>query len=59
VLLRDAPGAQAPLALAWWTFTGLACAAGAKALRARRAGWAFAAAAAAVLVGGLAMGRHA
>lgn len=57
VLLRDAPGATLPLTLAWWTFTGLACAAGAKALRARRAGWAFAAAAAVVLLGGLAMGR--
>jgi PTS system mannose-specific IIC component len=56
-LLRDAPGAQAPLALAWWTFTGLACAAGVKALRARRAGWAFAAAAVAVLAGGLVLGR--
>jgi PTS system mannose-specific IIC component len=59
VLLRDAPGAQGPLTLAWWTFTGLACAAGAKALRARRAGWAFAAAAAAVVAGGLAIGRSA
>jgi mannose/fructose/N-acetylgalactosamine-specific phosphotransferase system component IIC len=59
VLLRDAPGAQAPLALAWWTFAGLACAAGAKALRARRAGWAFAAAAVAVLAGGLVLGRAA
>lgn len=57
VLLRDAPGATLPLTLAWWTFAGLACAAGAKALRARRAGWAFAAAAAVVLLGGLAMGR--
>jgi PTS system mannose-specific IIC component len=56
VLLRDAPSAEAPLELAWWAFTGLACAAGAKALRARRAGWAFAATAAAVLVGGLALG---
>jgi PTS system mannose-specific IIC component len=49
VLLRDAPSAEAPLALAWWAFTGVACAAGAKALRARRAGWAFAAAAGLVL----------
>lgn len=57
VLLRDAPGATLPLTLAWWTFTGLACAAGAKALRARRAAWAFAAAAVVVLLGGLAMGR--
>ena len=53
VLLRRAPAVQAPLTLAWWTFSGLACAAGAKALRARRAGWAFAAAAVAVLAGGL------
>jgi mannose/fructose/N-acetylgalactosamine-specific phosphotransferase system component IIC len=56
-LLRAAPRAVAPLTLGWWTFAGLACAAGAKALRARRAGWAFAAAAAVVLVGGLALGR--
>ena len=59
VLLRDAPGATRPLTLAWWAFAGLACAAGAKALRARRAGWAFAAAAAAVLLGGLVLGRPA
>ena len=59
VLLRDAPGALGPLTLAWWGFTGLACAAGARALRARRAGWAFGAAAAAVLLGGLLLGRMA
>lgn len=58
-LLRRVPAAELPLTLAWWTFTGLACAAGAKALRARRAGWAFAAAAVAVLLGGLALGRAA
>jgi PTS system mannose-specific IIC component len=56
VLLRDAPSVETPLELAWWAFTGLACAAGAKALRARRAGWAFAVTAIAVLAGGLAMG---
>jgi len=59
VLLRDAPRVTLPLTLAWWTFAGLACAAGAKALRAKRAGWAFAAAAVAVLLGGLALGRPA
>jgi PTS system mannose-specific IIC component len=58
-LVRGAPGAAGPLTLAWWTFAGLACAAGARALRARRAGWAFATAAAVVLLGGLAMGRPA
>jgi len=58
-LLRRVPAAGLPLTLAWWTFTGLACAAGAKALRAKRAGWAFAAAAVAVLLGGLASGRAA
>jgi PTS system mannose-specific IIC component len=58
-LLRAFPGAAGPLGLAWWTFAGLACAAGAKALRARRAGLAFAAAAAAVLLLGLAMRRGA
>jgi PTS system mannose-specific IIC component len=58
-LLRRVPTAGLPLTLAWWTFTGLACAAGAKALRAKRAGWAFAAAAVAVLLGGLASGRAA
>ncbi len=55
-LLRALPGARAPLTLAWWTFAGVAAAAGARALRARQAGWAFAAAAVAVLVGGLVFG---
>lgn len=55
-LLRAAPAAATPLTLAWWAFAGVACAAGAKALRARRAGWAFAAAAVAVLAGGLLLG---
>lgn len=59
VLLRDAPQAVGPLTVAWWTFTGVACAAGAKALRARRAGWAFAAAAVVVLAGGLLLGGRA
>ncbi len=59
VLLRDAPRAVPALTVAWWAFAGLACAAGAKALRARRASWAFAAAALAVLLGGLALGRAA
>ena len=56
VLLRDAPAAEVPLKLAWWAFTGLACAAGAKALRARRAGWAFGATALVVLAAGLLLG---
>jgi len=56
VLLRDAPSVETPLTLAWWAFTGVACAAGAKALRARQAGWAFGATAAAVLVAGLVLG---
>jgi mannose/fructose/N-acetylgalactosamine-specific phosphotransferase system component IIC len=56
VLLRDAPSAEAPLRLAWWSFAGLACAAGAKALRAKQAGWVFAAVASLVLVAGLALG---
>jgi len=56
VLLRDAPSTELPLKLAWWAFTGLACAAGAKALRAKRAGWAFAATATVVLAAGLVMG---
>ena len=55
-LLRAAPGAAAPLTLAWWAFAGVACAAGARAFRARRAGWAFAAAALVVLAGGLLRG---
>ncbi|HET9551548.1 MAG TPA: PTS sugar transporter subunit IIC [Anaeromyxobacteraceae bacterium] len=59
VLLRDAPSLEAPLALAWWAFTGVACAAGAKALRARRAGWAFAAAAGLVLALQLVLGGRA
>jgi PTS system mannose-specific IIC component len=58
-LLRARPALATPLTLAWWAFAGVACAAGAKALRARRAGWAFAAAALVVLVGGLAFGRAA
>ena len=44
-LLRRWPEVTPALALAWWAFCGLACAAGAKALRARQAGWAFAASA--------------
>jgi PTS system mannose-specific IIC component len=53
-VLRAAPGAAVPLGIGWWAFCGLTCAAGAAALRARRAGWAFGAAALAALLVGLA-----
>jgi mannose/fructose/N-acetylgalactosamine-specific phosphotransferase system component IIC len=56
-LLRAAPHAEPALRVAWWAFTGLACASGAKALRAKRAGWAFAAAAVAVILAGGLLGR--
>jgi PTS system mannose-specific IIC component len=59
VMLRGAPGTEVSLGIAWWTLCGVACAAGARALRARRAGWAFAAAAGAVLLVGLLAGRGA
>jgi PTS system mannose-specific IIC component len=42
LVLHRWPQVAPALALAWWAFCGLACAAGAKALRARQAGWAFA-----------------
>jgi len=58
-VLRRLPDLAPGLALAWWAFCGLACASGAKALRARRAGWAFATAAAAALALGLWTGRGA
>jgi mannose/fructose/N-acetylgalactosamine-specific phosphotransferase system component IIC len=58
-LLRRWPELAPGLALAWWAFCGLACASGAKALRARQAGWAFAAAAVAALAIGLWPGRGA
>jgi PTS system mannose-specific IIC component len=53
VFLRDVPEVDGALRLGWWAFTGVACAAGARALRARRAGAVFAAAAGAVLLLGL------
>jgi PTS system mannose-specific IIC component len=56
-LLAAAPAAEAPLRLGWFAFMGIACAAGAKALRARHAGWIFAAAGAAGLAVGLLAGR--
>jgi PTS system mannose-specific IIC component len=59
LLLRRAPAAEVPLRLAWWALAGLACAAGGRALRARRAGLAFAAVAGAVLLVGLLVGRAA
>jgi PTS system mannose-specific IIC component len=49
-LLRAAPGLDGPLRIGWWCFCGLACAAGAKALRARRAGAIFGVSAAAALL---------
>jgi hypothetical protein len=56
-LLEAAPAAQGPLRLGWYAFMGIACAAGAKALRARHAGWIFAAAGAAGLAVGILAGR--
>jgi mannose/fructose/N-acetylgalactosamine-specific phosphotransferase system component IIC len=54
-LLRAAPGAVPVLGVGWLCFSGLACAAGAKALRARHAPAAFLAAFAAVTTAGAAM----
>jgi hypothetical protein len=48
-LLHAVPGLDGPLRVGWWAFCGLACAAGARALRARRAGAIFGVSAAAVL----------
>ena len=52
-VVRSAPQLDGPLRVGWWAFCGLACAAGAQALRARRAGVIFSvsAAAAALLLG--------
>ena len=58
-LLRAAPGLDTPLRLGWYAFAGLACAAGAKALRARRAGALFGLAAAVALLVGLSLLEHA
>jgi mannose/fructose/N-acetylgalactosamine-specific phosphotransferase system component IIC len=52
-LLRVAPGLDGPLRVGWWAFCGLACAAGATALRARRAGVIFGVSAATALLIGL------
>jgi PTS system mannose-specific IIC component len=52
-LLRAAPALDGPLRIGWWAFCGLACAAGAKALRARRAGVIFGVSAATALLVGL------
>jgi hypothetical protein len=52
-LLRAAPALDGPLRVGWWAFCGLACAAGASALRARRAGVIFSVSAAAALLLGL------
>jgi PTS system mannose-specific IIC component len=52
-LLRSAPALDGPLRVGWWAFCGLACAAGAKALRAPRAGVIFGVSAAAALLLGL------
>jgi PTS system mannose-specific IIC component len=52
-LLRAAPALDGPLRVGWWAFCGLACAAGAKALRAPRAGVIFGVSAAAALLLGL------
>ena len=49
-LLGAQPGLDGPLRVGWWAFCGLACAAGARALRARRAGVIFGVSAAAALI---------
>jgi PTS system mannose-specific IIC component len=56
-LLRAVPGAAAPLRLGFFAFAGLACASGAKALRARRAPQLFLAALGVAVLLGLAAGR--
>jgi PTS system mannose-specific IIC component len=55
-LLQAAPTLDGPLRVGWWAFCGLACAAGAKALRSRRAGVIFGVGAAAALLIGLGLG---
>jgi mannose/fructose/N-acetylgalactosamine-specific phosphotransferase system component IIC len=57
VFLRGYPGAAAPLRIGFFAFAALACASGAKALRARAAPRFFFAALAAAVVIGLAVGR--
>jgi mannose/fructose/N-acetylgalactosamine-specific phosphotransferase system component IIC len=52
-VLTTAPGLDGPLRVGWWAFCGLACAAGARALRARRAGVIFSVSAAAALLLGV------
>jgi len=52
-VLQAAPALGGPLRVGWWAFCGLACAAGARALRARRAGVIFGVSAAAALLVGL------
>jgi mannose/fructose/N-acetylgalactosamine-specific phosphotransferase system component IIC len=52
-VLRAAPSLGGALQVGWWAFCGLACAAGARALRARRAGAIFSVSAAAALGLGL------
>ncbi len=56
-LLRAVPGAAAPLRLAFFAFAGVACAAGAKALRAKRAPRIFFAALGLTVVAAFAAGR--
>jgi PTS system mannose-specific IIC component len=56
-ILRAVPGAREPLRLGFYAFAALACASGAKALRARSARTFFFAALAAVLVATAALGR--
>ncbi len=56
-LLRAAPEAAGPLRLGFFAFAGLACASGAKALRARRAPQFFFAALGLAVVATLAAGR--
>ncbi len=57
--LRAVPGAGAPLRTGWIAFAALACAAGAKALRAKDAGLLFLSALAGGAVAGLLLGRAA
>jgi PTS system mannose-specific IIC component len=52
-VLHAWPALDGPLRVGWWAFSGLACAAGAKALRAPRAGAIFGASAAVALLIGL------
>lgn len=52
-VVRSAPQLDGPLRVGWWAFCGLACAAGANALRARHAGALFSVSAAVALLIGL------